>query len=84
MSASSDLITHLREYCAKKTGSVGLITFGEQNPSYHILGGFLDSFASFRLDETPITLMLRCSLELLNQLMENRKQIHRIMSITYH
>ncbi|MDX2077142.1 MAG: DUF1963 domain-containing protein [bacterium] len=63
----SNLITRLRDYCAKKTGSVGLIKFGEKQPSYHILGGFLDSFAGFQLDETPIILTLRCPIDQLEK-----------------
>ncbi len=64
----STLISQLRDYCAKKAGSVSLITFGETQPSYHLLGGFLDSFATFRLREQPYYISLRCPSALMDKL----------------
>jgi uncharacterized protein YwqG/predicted DNA-binding protein (MmcQ/YjbR family) len=54
------LVDRLRAYCQTKTGIVPSITFGEHQPSYHLFGGFLDSFAHFFIEEHPIRMRLRC------------------------
>ena len=73
----SDLISRLRAYCASKTGSVDLITFGETQPSYHLLGGFLDSFATFHLAEQPYYISLRCPSALMNELRLSKSEHYR-------
>ncbi len=59
------LVKSLQAYCSAKPGIIPSITFGEAHPSYHILGQFLLHFAHFFLDETPIRLLLRCKISML-------------------
>jgi predicted DNA-binding protein (MmcQ/YjbR family) len=60
--APSPLVDRLRAYCLAKPGSLPSTPFGAQQPSYHILGGFLRYFARFFLEETPVRVKLRCAL----------------------
>lgn len=64
------LIARLRMYCGQKPGSSETFTFGEERPTYRILYGFLDAFASFYLTEEPVQLELRCDNDLLNDVQE--------------
>lgn len=53
-------LEQLYRYCQNKPGSQPSITFGEQRPSYHLLGGFGYSFVHFLLMTSPPQLHLRC------------------------
>ena len=60
-SASDSLVERLRAYCLAKPGITPSITFGERQPSYHVLGDFLRHFAQFFLNDRPVRVLIRTS-----------------------
>lgn len=68
---SASLVERLRAYCLAKPGITPSITFGERQPSYHVLGDFLRHFAQFFLDDRPIRVQIRASVTDLAAFAEN-------------
>jgi uncharacterized protein YwqG/predicted DNA-binding protein (MmcQ/YjbR family) len=65
MSTESDnetnaLIQRLLAHCQQKASAHKGVDYSDEQPYFNVLGGFLDDFASFFLDETPPVLLLRC------------------------
>jgi uncharacterized protein YwqG/predicted DNA-binding protein (MmcQ/YjbR family) len=73
------LLTRLHAYCDAKPGAdLTLITFGEDQPTYRLLGGFLDNFACFYVAEHPKVVEVRCPDNLFNDLTSRYPQSVKI------
>lgn len=58
---NNKLVEALLAHCRQKPGMEGTIYSSDREPAFNILGGFLDGFARFYLDEKPPVIMLRCA-----------------------